>query len=56
MDFRKKENLISNPNIMNKNILRNSKYLVSLGRKVRGDESANVDKIIDLNKSRKISQ
>ena len=56
MDFRKKENLISNPNIMNKNILRNSKYLVSLGRKARGDESAKVDKIIDLYKSRKISQ
>ena len=56
MDFRNKDNLISSPNIMNKNILRNSKYLVSLGRKARGDDSVKVDKIIDLYKSRKISQ
>jgi hypothetical protein len=56
MDFRKKDNLISQPNIMNKNILKHSKYLVSIGRKARGDESAKVDKIIDLYKSRKISQ
>ena len=56
MDFEKNKNLISKPIIMSKNILRNSKYLTSLGRKAKGDTTTKVDKIIDLYKSRKISQ
>ena len=48
--------LISQPILMNKNILRNSQFLESLGKSIKGEAKAKVDKIIDLYKSRAISQ
>ena len=54
MDSNKNQKIISKPIIMNKNILRNSKYLESLGRRAKGDSSIKVGKIIDLYKLRKI--
>jgi predicted component of type VI protein secretion system len=51
-----KKNLISSVIIMNKNILRNSQFLESLGRKSKGESKSKVDEIIDLYKSRKIAQ
>ena len=51
-----KENLISNPIIMNKNILRNSEFLERLGRRAKGDATPKVGKILELYNLRKISQ
>ena len=50
------QNLFSNVIIMNKNILRNSQFLESLGRKSKGEAIPKVAKIIELYKLRKISQ
>ena len=54
MDFNK-NNLISKPIIMNKNILTNSKYLMKLGRKGQGAAPIKIGKIIELYSLRKIS-
>ena len=55
MSLNYSENKISGI-IMNKNILRNSQFLTQLGRKAKGEAKSKVDEIIDLYKSRKISQ
>lgn len=51
-----KHNKISNLNIMNKKILTNLKFLEALGRNVKGEAKAKVDTILDLYKTRQISQ
>ena len=55
MDFNK-INLISKPIIMNKNISKNSDYLMQLGRKGKGAAPVKIGKIIELYNLRKISQ
>jgi hypothetical protein len=55
MDFNK-NNLISKPIIMNKNILTNSKYLMKLGRTGQGAAPVKIGKIIELYSLRKVSQ
>ena len=52
----KENKLISKPIIMNKNILTNSKYLMTLGRKGQGAAPIKISKIIELYNQRKISQ
>ena len=47
---------ISKPIIMNTNVLTNSKYLVTLARKAKGEAPAKIGKIIELYNLRKISQ
>ena len=56
MSLEKDLKLFSNVIIMNKNILRNSQFLESLGRKSKGEATPKVAKIIELYKLRKISQ
>ena len=56
MDLANEHKMFSKPIIMNKNILRNFKYLQQLGRKATGDTKVKVDQIIDLYGSRQISQ
>ena len=52
----KKQELISKPIIMNKNILRNSEYLERLGRRAKGEATPKVGKILELYNLRKLSQ
>ena len=54
-DFNK-NNLISKPIIMNKNISKNSAYLMQLGRKGTGAAPVKISNIIELYNLRKISQ
>ena len=49
----KKQELISKPIIMNKNILRNSEYLEKLGRRAKGEATPKVGKILELYNLRK---
>jgi hypothetical protein len=51
-----KNNLISKPIIMNKNISKNSDYLIKLDRKGKGHAPVKIGKIIELYNLRKISQ
>ena len=55
-DLIKKQELISNPIIMKKNILRNSEYLERLGRRAKGEATPKVGKILELYNLRKIPQ
>ena len=55
MDFNK-NNFISKPIIMNKNISKNSDFLKRLGRKATGEAPVKVNKIIELYNARKIAQ
>ena len=55
MSLNYSENKISGI-IMNKNILRNVKYLEKLSRKAKEETKSKVDDIIDLYKTRKIAQ
>jgi hypothetical protein len=55
MDFNK-NNLISKPIIMNKNISKNSDFLKQLGRKATGEAKTQIDKVIELYNARKVSQ
>ena len=55
-DLFKNGELFSNPIIMNKKILTNYKFLQTLGRNVKGEAKAKVDKVIELYKTRQISQ
>ena len=55
MSLNYSENKISGI-IMNKNILRNVKYLERLSRKAKEEAKSKVDDIIDLYRTRKIAQ
>jgi hypothetical protein len=55
MSLNYSENKISGI-LMSKNILRNYNFLTQLGKKAKGEAKSKVDEIIDLYKSRKISQ
>ena len=57
MDFNIKNDLeISKPIIMNKNISKNSDYLMRLARRAKGDAPPKISKIIELYNLRKIAQ
>ena len=55
-DLIKKQELISNPIIMKKNVLRNSEYSERLERRAKGEATPKVGKILELYNLRKISQ
>ena len=55
-DLFKNGELFSNPIIMNKKMLTNLKFLQTLGRNVKGEAKAKVDKVIELYRTRQISQ
>ena len=51
-----KETFIFKPILMNKKILRNFQYLQNLSRRAKGEARDKADRLIELYKSRQISQ